>query len=269
MDIIPPPQQEFLAPEFNKLTMLIFGIPGVGKTSFLAGAPNTLFLATEPGHDTLRGTVVELYKPVHKDNNPENPIVINSGWERFTATIKGLADQKQAGTLQYTSVVIDIVDNLNEWCRDWVCAQKGMAYPSNKDFGKTWAECNKTWKDWLRVLMSICHVRFVSHTRTEELEITNEQGITEEIQQFRPTFSGNRAAQYLDGVVSAMGFVAVAKTGQRVITFAQSPRVAAKDRTGILAGMGIITLPSDPYAAFNFVAEAYAAKANELGIKLH
>lgn len=249
--LIPPQQTSFVIPPFDQLTMMIFAKPGAGKTRFLAGSPNTLFMATEPGQQFTKATVVDI-----------------TGWAKFAGVVKELAEMKKAGKLPYTSVVIDIVDNLNTMCRDWVCGQKGLAYPSEKDFGKTWAECNRTWTTWLGSLMRITNVRFVTHCSSELIEVQNDAGINEEIERFIPTFSGNRAAQYLDGVVNAMGFITQAKSGQRIITFNPSPRVAAKDRTDILAKLGVIPLPENPDDGFKKVGDLYAAKAKELGFKL-
>lgn len=251
MSIIPEKRTEFSIPAFEDLTMMIFGIPGSGKTRFMAGCPGTLFLATEPGQQFTKATVVDI-----------------TSWEKFATAVKELAEQRKAGKLIYQSVVIDIVDNLNIMCRDWVCAQKGMAYPSDKDFGKTWSECNKTWTEWIRSLMRITNVKFITHSSTETVEVQNEMGIREELQRYIPTFSGNRAAQYLDGVVNAVGFITQAKSGKRVITFAQDPRIAAKDRTDVLSKLGVIVLPENPDAGFGVVADAYAAKAKELGMKI-
>lgn len=251
MSIIPEVRTEFSIPAFADLTMMIFGIPGSGKTRFMAGAPDTLFLATEPGQQFTKATVVDI-----------------QSWDKFATAVKELAEQRKAGTLKFKSVVIDIVDNLNIMCRDWVCAQKGMAYPSDKDFGKTWSECNKTWTEWIRSLMRITNVKFITHSSTESVEIQNEMGVREELQRYVPTFSGNRAAQYLDGVVNAVGFITQAKNGKRVITFTQDPRVAAKDRTDVLSKLGVIMLPDDPDMGFKVVANAYAAKAKELGMKI-
>lgn len=249
--LIPPKRTSFPVPPFENLTMLIFGKPGSGKTRFLAGGPDTLFLATEPGQQCTKATVVDI-----------------TDWAKFQGVVSELIERRKANNFPFRSVVIDIVDNLNTMCRDWVCAQKGMAYPSEKDFGKTWAECNKTWTQWLGVLMRVTTVRFVTHCGTETVEVQNDAGIREEMERYIPTFSGNRAAQFLDGVVSAMGFITQAKSGQRVITFQQSPRVAAKDRTDILDKLGIIPLPGIPDDGFKTVAAAYDAKAKELGFTI-
>jgi hypothetical protein len=243
--VIPPPKTELLAPPFEELTLLIFGLPGSGKTRFCAGDKTAIFAATEPGQDFIN-----------------NPVVKVRTWDTFKSLIYELANLKKASKLTHTGLVIDIIDNLNVYCRDAVCKAKGLTYPSEKDFGKTWAECNKEWKDWLRVAMDIVPVRYITHCTTTLVEVPLASGIKQEVTRYVPTFSGNRAAQYLDGVVSAYGYVTEQLDGTHVITFKQEATVAAKDRTDILAKLG--TMPLE----WSKVSDAYKVKAQELGFKI-
>lgn len=248
---IPNVPEIYTVPPFDELTMLIFGIPGSGKTRFCAGCPNTLFLGTEPGQAFTKARVLPL-----------------RNWAQFRDICHAISEGKKAGRDDISTVVIDIVDNLYLQCRDYICSQKGVAYPPANDFGRTWAEITKEWSNWLRALMDLVNVRFISHTTTRPMEITNDMGLKEEVDIHVPTFSGSKAAQYLDGVVNAMGFMLKNQNGEHCITFKQSPKVAAKDRTDILSKLGDIRLPPDPNGGWAHVAKNYEVAAVKLGFKI-
>lgn len=225
MGIIPNEPQSYPIPSFDRITMLIFGSPGSGKTTFCAGAPGTMFFATEPGTQFLTAAVVRTYN-----------------WDIFRGAVDELEAMAKGGNAPYGAYVIDIVDNLSTYCRDWVCAKRGLAYPPTNDFGKTWSEVTKEWQAVMRRLMTIGAVRFITHCTTQSVEVAADNGAIVQIDRFVPTFSGSKPAQYLDGIVHVQGYCAVNKRGQHVITFAQSASVAAKDRTGLLAGLGVLPL---------------------------
>lgn len=161
--------------------------------------------------------------------------------------------------MPYTSFVIDIVDNLHGMCRDFICQSKGLEYPPQNDFGKTWKEITTEWQQWLGHLIKLGNVIFVSHAGVKASEITNDAGAIEAVDVHIPTFAGNKAAQYLDGILNCMGYLSVSKSGEHVITFKKSSTIGAKDRTNILASLG--TMPSE----WKHISEAYTAKALEMG----
>lgn len=152
-------------------------------------------------------------------------------------------------------------------CQDDVCHARGFAHPSDdkKGYGKLWAAVTKEWTDWLRALMDLTNVRFITHCKSEEIEVAGEHDLMEEVTRYTPTFSGNKAAQYLDGVVNAVGYFTKDKFGKYVLTFKQDARTAAKDRTDILVKLGPITLPENPNDGFTYVSNLYESKAKELG----
>ena len=251
MSLIPPMKEVKSVPPFEELTVLLFGIPGAGKTRFCAGDKENLFCSTEPGQAFVSCRPIEVRE-----------------WATFRNLVKEIVETRNAGQMDFNAITIDIVDNLYAMCQDYVCKAAGVTHPSEKkDFGKTWGEITKEWQAWVRGLMSLVNVRFISHCKTEEVEVTNEAGLLEEVTRYLPTFSGSKAAQHLDGVVNAMGYFSKNKSNQHILTFKQSATVAAKDRTDILAALGDIVLPG-PDEAWAFVSNAYQEKAKELGFTI-
>lgn len=229
-----------------------FGNPGTGKTRFFGGDKDCIFASTEPGQDFIKSRNVPITE-----------------WNLFKQLAVELANRKKAGNLDCSAVVIDIVDNLQAMCQASVCHKAGCEHPSDKkDFGKTWGEVTREWTNWIRGLLKITNVRFITHCRIEDIEITNANNLTEEITRVTPTFSASKAAQYLDGVVGAVGYFSKNKAGQHTISFNPTLNIAAKDRTDILSKLGVIVLPANPDEGFNFVSQLYNKKAKELGFEV-
>lgn len=87
----------------NQQTILVYGRPKIGKSTFCSCFPDALFLATEPGLNWLDVASVQ----------------INS-WEKFLETCAEIAQ----GNHPYKTIVIDTLDGLKKLCDDWVCRLK-------------------------------------------------------------------------------------------------------------------------------------------------
>jgi hypothetical protein len=267
VDLVPGTRDKVAVRPFGELTMMLFGEPKSGKTKFCAGNPGAFFLATEPGQEFVQARQLylcqELVERLQAANT--NPSVqIKYHWQAFQAFVRQVYKDKRDGTLakkQITNVVIDIVDNLYAHCLNYVCGIKGIAYPPENDFGKTWKECRDEWETWLRRLMEQVNVTFITHCGQEKVEL-QAAGITKEVTRWQPTFKGNKAAQYLDGVVNAIGHVRKDANGRYTISFKGQPSTAAGDRTGLLEALGDVDLQ------WSAVEAGYTAKAKELGLEV-
>lgn len=244
-------------PPLDELIILIYGRPGSGKTTLCQGGPETLFLATEPGADFIIGPKVVAVNN-WKDFNKQLELL-------EAAKLKGDRSGSDVDYSGFTSCTIDIVDQLSEYCRNEVCARKGLEYPPMNDHGKTWAEITRLWKTSLHRLMCLCNVRFISHCNVSKIMVDKGNGLQTEIDYYRPTFSGNKPAQYLDGLVNAVGYMERDFDKTHTIRFDGSNAHATKDRTRILNKMGRITLPNDPDQAWAWLCDAYRQVATHLG----
>lgn len=259
-DLIPAAAEVQNILPFDELTMLVFGEPGTGKTSFFAGNPSTLFLGTEPGQDFVKARI----RPI--TDTEAKRLGLTSSWNVFQQMVRVIYKQKASGQLAekgVKGVTIDIVDNLYTACLNSVCHDRGIEYPPENDFGKSWKAVGDEWRLWMKRLMECVNVNYVTHCTQEKIEIELPSGIKKEVGRFQPTFKGNKAAQYLDGIVNAMGWIRTSASGVRTLTFVQTPTCAAKDRTGILEGLGEITLSRNGWLD---VESAYNARAKELGL---
>ena len=249
MGIIPERKTVDTVPPFEELSILIFGIQGSGKTTFCNGDLNSITVAAEPGAEFVQTRAV----PVHK-------------WDTFIDVLVDAQKHLKEDPEFCSAIIIDIVDNLYDFCLDHVCAQRGIAHPNQKkDYGETWREVTKEWIGWLRHAMRFINLRFITHRKEVANEIINSQGLIEEITQVKPRYSSGGGAVFLDGVCQMVGHMYVNKKGQHCITFRTSAYVAAKDRTGILKELEEIVLPENPQEGFKFVADLYRKRAKEQG----
>lgn len=244
-------------PPFDEMTKLIYGEPKIGKTHFLSKDPENLFIATEPGHDFVQSGVIQVGR---WDNDSPG----DADKPSFVQVIRELWCQRKDGTLEYKTASIDIIDNLWDMCTQHVARKSGFEHPGeDKRMGMTWAACTKEWKLQLNRLMGIMNVNFVSHMHDEESEAVGADGIKREFIRHLPKFRGNKASQFLDGVVNCIGYVYRHQSGERVITFeGNNPTLATGDRSGILEACGL--MPND----FNIVKECYEKKAIEMGFEI-
>ena len=256
-NLVPKAKTSYPVPPFDELTMILFGKPNAGETWFATGCPNSLVLATEPGQEFTKASVLKLYQHADPWATLKNML---AEMKEMRGEIK--EGKRPLADCPYTSFTVDIVDNLSDCCRDHVCAQDGLKYPPKQDYGATWAKVTREWKKVIGALHSFGNVRFLTHCNVETVEVPAEGGLYEEVDKRIPTFSGGKSAQFLDGIVNATGFIGVDKTGKHVITFNETATIGAKDRTDILCKLGV--MPS----SWVEVEKSYNNKAKELGFEI-
>ena|SRR5687768_13092212 len=106
--------------------MCLYGVPGVGKSSFAMGAPKPVFLDAERGTTKLR---VKRY--------------FVDTWPRFMAWLDALRTDRH----DYQTVVIDTVDALEKMLWLWMCATSGHKGIEDYGFGKGFTYALEHWRE--------------------------------------------------------------------------------------------------------------------------
>lgn len=197
------------------LTVLAYGRPKVGKSSFCAQADGALFLATEAGLNHLATYQVP----------------INS-WEEMLAACAEIAAGKHA----FKTIIVDTVDNAFRLCVEYVCRQLGIKHESEAPYGRAYGMIAN---EFTRVLTKLSLLPYglylISHAQEVSVE-TRTGTITRVV----PTLP-EKARKLVLGLVDMILFVDMESTDvngetrlRRVIRTKPTMHYEAGDRTGRL-----------------------------------
>jgi hypothetical protein len=131
-------------------TIFLHGPPKYGKSSFCAQAEDALFLATEPGLNSL-----EVFQ-----------VPINN-WEEFLAACAEVAEGNHA----FGMVVVDTIDNAYRMCVEHVCRKKRVEHESELKYGLGYALVGS---EFTRVLVKLAQLKvglvLIGHSQEKEVE---------------------------------------------------------------------------------------------------
>ena len=136
--------------DLSDLTVLVYGFPKAGKSSFCSHADSALFLATEAGLNSL-----EVF---------QMPI---GTWDEFLAACREIAEGKH----DFKTIVIDTLDNAYKACSESVCSKNKIEHESDLGYGKGWALVNSEFYRVLNKLAMLPYGLFmISHATDKEIE---------------------------------------------------------------------------------------------------
>jgi hypothetical protein len=216
MSIALPTEATKPVTELGKQTILLYGSPKLGKSSFASKAPGSLFFECEPGLNHLEVFKVPTYS-----------------WEAFLEACKLVAK----GEHNFKTIVIDTIDNAFKMCSDYVCAKHGIEYEGDMGHGKGWALVKNEWHRVLTRLASLPYgLIMISHAIDKTIETR-----TGEYTKTTPSLP-YRARNVVLGLVDIILFGdSIAKkdaagnvTIERVVRTKPHPTYEAGDRTGRL-----------------------------------
>lgn len=205
------------------LTVLIYGAPKIGKSTFASGAEDALFLATEAGLNHL-----ETYQV---------PIM---SWEDLLDACAEIAK----GEHSFRTIIIDTIDNAFKMCEEYVCAQHKIRHPADLEYGKGFA---LVVSEFTRVLTKLSMLPYglylISHA--EQIEVKTRTG---NYKKWVPTLGG-KARKAVLGLVDIILYADIDEDKDtegnplemRVIRSKPATSYEAGDRTGMLPE----TLPLD------------------------
>ncbi len=117
--------------------VLIYGVDGVGKTTFAAEAPNPVFIGTEMGFGQL---------DVARFPTPKN-------FQEVFATVQLLLNEKH----DYETLAVDSLDWLEALVWKKVCEEGGVQSIEQyeKGYGKGYVRALEIWKDLVKMLQKL------------------------------------------------------------------------------------------------------------------
>ena len=115
--------------------IFLWGLPGVGKTTWSAGAPAPIFACAEEGAEQLGAARVEI-----------------NTWLDFLDMIVMLKNEAHP----YKTLVIDSARPLESFLWDYLCSTHGWKNIDSPDYGKGYAAATK---EWIQVLKDLDALR--------------------------------------------------------------------------------------------------------------
>ncbi len=205
-------------PQFtmSKLSMLLYGAPKIGKSTFCSRAEDALFIATEPGLNHLEVASVQ----------------VNS-WREFLEAMALLAN----GDHGFKILVIDTIDKLCDFCDIEVCDNAKIQTLGDMGFGKGYTIYkNELKRVFTKVFALNMGVILTSHAQIIEVDTPAGRQT-----KWMPTFE-KRAREILMPMVDIIGFaqniVDINDKGERVEKRVMQTKTSslweAGDRTGRL-----------------------------------
>lgn len=135
----------------HKMTYLIYGVSGIGKTTFCSKLPNALILDTEEG---------TRLQNVYKVDVPD--------WETFLKVVDEICTKKHA----FKSIVIDTIGRLVSACTKFCCTKFGVDHPSDVAFGKAYDVIKKQFDAPINKLQhSGLGLWFVGHSIVKPIKV--------------------------------------------------------------------------------------------------
>lgn len=184
-------------PDMINYSFLIHGEKKGGKTSTVHQAGDVLFLQHDPPQKALKRW--ESYCP---------------DWPTFMSLLKQLERAIEKGKCRFDHVCVDGVDRWYQHCLQYVCAKRGVDYPSTTDFGKDWKAVRTEFDSAVVRLLALPLGRwFICHSKFKEIK----QRDGAKVDRLLPNMSG-QAEETLNGMVDAwFAYDRVGITGSRVL----------------------------------------------------
>ena len=202
--------------DLSAKSILLYGPPKIGKSTFASQFPDALFFECEPGLNQLEVFKVPTYS-----------------WADFLAACKLVA----AGNHPFKTVVIDTVDNAFKFCSEHICAKHEIDYEGDLEHGKGWAFVKNEWHRVLTRLASLpVGLVLISHAIDKQIKTR-----TEEYTKTQPSLP-DRARNVVLGLVDMILYCDTAASKndkgelvmRRIIRTKPHPAYEAGDRTGRL-----------------------------------
>ena len=137
-----------------EFTTLIHGMPKIGKSSFVASAPDVLFLPFEAGLSALEAYQTDLIE----------------SWDQFLGILAELNESNRFKTL-----CIDTVEQAYTLCLTHVCKKLGIQHPADVGFSKGWFALNhEFYRVFNKLSLGPRGLFLIAHSKM--IEVTTKEG---------------------------------------------------------------------------------------------
>lgn len=210
----------------RRLKWLVYGPPGVGKSTLFAGAKDVLFLSTDGGMQFIKS----MHRPV-------------DSWLTFKKYVKALQIEKPN---QFKTICIDVVDALMRMCIKSTCEKRNIQHQSDEAYGKAYDISTAEFETEMEKIIGLKKygLFLTSHAKDKERKTRFST-----ISRLEPTLS-NQAYKILYPMMDIVAYYGFDTAGPesemgRRIYFQPTESMEAKDRTTKLPESLFIPRPEE------------------------
>lgn len=221
--------------DLSKYLILLYGKPGIGKTTLAAQFDDPYFLMFEAGSKALS---------LYKDSIPT--------WKRFKKKILELEESDR-----FKTVVMDTYARAYELCMEYVCEDMGIDHPTDAGYGKAWNAVDREFTSAMsRLSLSGRGTILICHATEKEIE--QPDGSDKEM--ITPD-STKQAMKFLDRAVDLAAYYYYGANEKRYIRIKGTENVYAKNRIdGHFEGLSKFNAGSDAKTAYKKFMLAFRNK---------
>lgn len=207
-EIIPKDNKE------QKISALIYGAPMVGKTKFASTFPNPLFLNTDGNTQDINRGIIDLRESQMIDgiNTPLEKWKLFKAYVHYFKQPETIKELKDKG---YETIVIDVIDHLYEWCREYVLEALGITDETEdaRPFSPVYNDIKKEFKSemvsLIEAIKSTFNLILVSFESNEEYNEGLDKKLkrTPSLKKLLENSTGKDKRQIYQAITSRLGMV--------------------------------------------------------------
>lgn len=184
-----------------KKKLWIYGSAFSGKSTFADKFPDPLFLNTDGNIGNITAPAIPIKRIVKMNGRIKDETL---PWEVFKETIEEL--EKKQNT--FKTIVVDLLEDLREYCREYMYQKLGIEHESDAGFGKGYDMINNEFLGTIKRLMNLDYenIILISHEDTSK-DITKKSG--DKLTSIRPNINeklANKVAGMVDMVARVIAY---------------------------------------------------------------
>lgn len=224
----------------TKKVIWIYGSPFSGKTTFANQFPDPIMLNTDGNIKFVDAPYIHIKDKVEDSRLAKRTFA----WEIFKDVLLEL--EKKNNT--FKTIVVDLLEDLYESCRRYICDQKGWDHESDDSF-RAWDMVRTEFLSTLKRLMNLDYenIVLISHVDTTK-DITKKGG--DKLTSIKPNIN-DKVANKVAGMVDIVAR-AIADDGQHILSFKRNEVIFGGGRLKFKAA----EIPLDYKAFCDLYAEA-------------
>lgn len=225
----------------SKRVIWVYGVPFCGKTTFANAFPEPLMLNTDGNIKFVDAPYIHIKDEVWTEGRLTKR---KMAWEVFKEAVVEL--EKKDNT--FKTIVIDLLEDLYEHCRVYMCNQMGISHESDDSF-KAWDKVRTEFLNTLKRLVNLDYenIILISHEDTTK-DITKKGG--DKVTSIKPNLS-DKVANKVAGMVDIVARI-VADNDVRSFCFKSNEVIFGGGRLKVNAK----DIPLDVNALFKVYDEA-------------